>query len=85
MCQGTFQYVYIGVKELKKLLHHLEHNGLVPRVHGNKGHCAPNTTPFEVAEAAISFLKNFAEHFGIPHPAPLHGRDGRPTCISSSI
>ena len=57
---------------------HLEKHGPVPRVHGNTGRLPPNTLPFEAVRHVVVFIQNYATSFGIPHPAPLHGRDDMP-------
>ena len=79
VCVGAFLYVYgLGKRQLENLLAHLEQNGLVPRVHGNTGRKPKHALTFPVIENLVEFLHKHAVDFGIPHPAPLHGRDGTP-------
>ena len=79
VCVGAFRVVYgLGIKHFNNLLSHLEEYGPVPRVHGNKHKLPHNTLPFQDVKHAVTFIQNYATRFGIPHPAPLHGRDDMP-------
>ena len=79
ICAGAFRYIFdIGQKYLKNLKKNLAENGPVPRRHGNSGKKPHNALSFADVEACAKFLKHYGEEFGIPHPAPLHGRDAMP-------
>eukprot|EP00117_Sycon_ciliatum_P006959 scpid48468/ scgid2473/ len=80
ICAGAFRYLYsIGVKQLKNIKKHLEDNGPVQRIHGNVGKRPKHALSFSAVSNVVKFMKSYAEQFGIPHPAPLHGRAGTPT------
>ena len=75
VCKSAFLYTMdVGTKQFKNLLKHLEENGPVPREHGNRTRRPHNALTFPVVKACVQFIKNHADEFGIPHPAPLHGR-----------
>lgn len=79
VCQGAFRHVYeLGKRKFENLQKHLAQHGLVPRVHGNKGRKPKHAFTFPIVENVVKFVKHHAEVFGLPHPAPLHGRDGMP-------
>lgn len=79
ICVGAFRFIYsIGQKQMKNLLKHSEENGPVPRVHGNKGRKPKHALDFATVENVVKFIKSHATVFGIPHPAPLRGRDDTP-------
>ena len=79
ICAGALRYIYdIGQKALKNLKKHLHENGPVPRRHGNLGRRPCHSMQFSDVSRCVQFLKLYAEEFGIPHPAPLHGRDSMP-------
>ena len=79
ICAGAFRYLYsIGVKQLKNIKKHLEDNGPVQRIHGNVGKRPKHALSFSTVSNVVKFMKSYAEQFGIPHPAPLHGRAGTP-------
>ena len=79
VCVSAFRIVYdLGKKHLVNLITHLEENGAVPRVHGNTGKRPHNTLSFTDVKNVTTFIDNHAVEFGIPHPAPLHGRADMP-------
>ena len=86
ICPGGFRCLYnVGVKQFKNLKKHLEENGPVPRVHGNTGKKPKHALTYPVVCAVVTFLKNYTDIFGIPQPAPLHGRAGTaPTYLPAS-
>ena len=86
ICLSMFRHIYnIGTKHFDNLRKHLIENGLVPRVHKGTGKRAHNATSFPVVQNAVAFLRSYAERFGTPHSAPLHGRSGAPpTFLPSS-
>ena len=86
ICLTAFRQVYnIGTKRFDNLRKYLEEHGAVPRVHKTKGRKAHNAFPFATVENVVIFLKAFAERYGTPHPAPLHGRSAMPpTYLPSS-
>ena len=76
---GAFRHVYaLSSKRLKRYRSHLEKNGLVPLVHGNTGKRPHNVLEFVVVKYCVEYITRHAEVFGIPHPAPLRGRDDTP-------
>ena len=76
---GAFRILYdVGKKHMENLIAHLEREGPVPRVHGNTGGRPHNTLPYSDVKNVVVFIDNFATEFGIPHPAPLHGRTDAP-------
>ena len=79
VCVGAFRILYdVGKKHMENLIAHLEREGPVPRVHGNTGRRPHNTLPYSDVKNVVVFIDNFATEFGIPHPAPLHGRSDAP-------
>eukprot|EP00117_Sycon_ciliatum_P012444 scpid97049/ scgid13510/ len=79
VCSGAFQYIYnIGKKLWRNLKKHLQENGPVPRRHGNIGRRPANALQFPDVKRCVEFLKAYVEEFGLPHPAPTHGRAGVP-------
>ena len=86
VCAGAFRFIYdIGKKAMRNLKLHLEKNGPVPRRHGNLGRRPHNAFLFNDVERCVQFLKSYAEQYGLPHPAPLHGRaDMPPTYLPAS-
>ena len=41
VCLRMFQFIHaVGKKRLRNLMGRVKENGLSPRVHGNRGHCA---------------------------------------------
>ena len=75
VCQGAFRrFDELGNYKFEHLQRHLSQNGVVPRVHGNKRRKPKHALSFPVVENMVKFIKTHAEVFGIPHPAPLHGR-----------
>ena len=80
ICAGAFRFIYdLSDFHLKQLRKHMKENGpAVPRVHGNRGRRPHNALTFLEIEMCVSFIKGHAEEFGLPFPAPLHGRDGHP-------
>jgi len=79
VCVSAFRYIYdVGPKQLENILKHLNVNGPVPREHGNKRRTPHNALTYPVVENVVTYLKAVANRYGIPHPAPLHGRAGTP-------
>ena len=79
MCVVAFCKIYgLGEKAMKNLLKHFEKNGAVPRVHCNSVRKPHNALSFSVVEFVVKFINTHAIIFGLPHPAPLRGRDGTP-------
>eukprot|EP00117_Sycon_ciliatum_P019832 scpid38438/ scgid5141/ len=79
VCAGAFRYIFnIKKDKLWSLCKHVESNGATARRHGNAGRRPSNAFTFEEVKYAVTFIKSHGEHYGIPHPAPLHGRDGVP-------
>ena len=57
---------------------HLLENGVVPRVHGNKGGKPKHALTFPEVDNCAKFMKRHADIYGLPQPAPLRGRDDQP-------
>ena len=82
VCVTAFRHFYsLGQKEFRNLLNHLSENGAIPCVHGNKGRKLEHALSFAEVKVAVTFIQNHAERYGIPHPAPLYGRDSDPPVI----
>ena len=85
-CVGAFRFLYhFGNKALRNLKKHVVEHGAVPRVHGNRGRRPHNYLPFPAVEHCASFIKSYSEEFGLPHPAPLHGRAEMPPCTCQLV
>ena len=65
-------------QEVRNLRKHLEENGPVPQVHGNKKKRPQNALDFRQIKFAITFVQNDAERYGITHPATMRGRADDP-------
>ena len=79
VCVGAFKHIYdVGEKRLRNLRKHLDQHGVSVRTHGNAGRRPHNSLFYTDVERVVEFIHHHAEIFGIPHPAPLHGRDGLP-------
>ena len=79
VCVSAFRIIYdLGKYHMGALQKHLEENGLVPRQHGNTGRRPHNSLIFNDVKQVVHFLTRHAEIYGIPHPAPLRGRDEMP-------
>ena len=79
VCAGAFRYIFnIKKDKLWSLCKHVESDGATARRHGNAGRRPSNAFTFEEVKYAVTFIKSHGEQYGIPHPAPLHGRDGVP-------
>ena len=72
------------MREFKNVKTYLDTNSLVSTVHGNKGRRPRPALTYPVVKEVVSFLKNYADCFEIPHPAPLHGRAGVPPVYLSA-
>jgi len=75
------------VKErtLKILVKHIDKNGAVPRVHGNKGQTPAHAVLFDDVQRVAHLLTNTADEFGLPQPAaPRNRADFPPIYIPSS-
>ena len=68
----------MGTKQFENLKTHLQLHGPVPRIHGNRGRRPKHALTYPAVEKVATFLKAYAERFGISHPAPLHGRADTP-------
>ena len=79
VCTGAFRTIYVITQHLMKAIKkHLLENGPVPRTHGNTGKRPVNALAFPVLKRCSDFVVAFAAEFGLPHPAPTHGRAGMP-------
>ena len=79
ICVAAFRTLYdISEKRLKNLRKHLHEHGVTARVHGNRGRRPPNALEFADVKNCLDFIKRHADVYGIPHPAPLRGRDDVP-------
>jgi len=73
VCAVTFGFLHgIGSKKrLQSLRSHYLENGMTPRVHGNTKSLPHNALPFDVIEAAVKFLQNYAEQHAILLPGRI--------------
>eukprot|EP00117_Sycon_ciliatum_P031475 scpid39140/ scgid24612/ len=79
VCAGAFRQIYdVSQRVLKNILNHLKNCGPVPRINRNTGRRPHNALTFNVVKVCADFLKQYAEEFGLPFPAPVHGRADRP-------
>ncbi|XP_062614900.1 uncharacterized protein LOC134276644, partial [Saccostrea cucullata] len=82
ICESTWRSLFeIGRSEFKNLKMQLKENGATPRVHGLVGKKSNHGHPFAVVEAAILFLKRYADQFGLPLPAAPRARDNTPPVL----
>ena len=78
VCVKAFGRIYcLGSKGHRNLISHLKERGPSKRVHGNAGRRPAHSLQFSQVEHVVKFIKSLSEKFGIPHPAPLHGRSTR--------
>ena len=79
ICKKTFMLIYdIGKHSLQNIVSHLKAHGTIPRTHGNSGRKPKHSLKFDDIKAAIQFVVNYSEQFGIPQPAAPRGRDNDP-------
>ena len=79
ICKKTFMLIYdIGKHSLQNIVSHLKTHGTIPRIHGNVGRKPKHSLKFEDIKAAIQFVVNYSEQYGIPQPAAPRGRDNDP-------
>ncbi|XP_065901333.1 uncharacterized protein [Dysidea avara] len=88
VCSVTFGFLYgIGPKtRLQSIRSHYLECGMTPRVHGNTKCLPHNAMPFDVINAAVKFLQNYAEQHAILLPGRIPGykRDNMKLLPSSS-
>ena len=76
ICRKAFLIIYdIGERTLKNLIRHVNLNGNIPRIHGNKRRKPVHALSFADIERAVSFIVHFSEENGLPQPAAPRGRD----------
>ena len=74
ICKDFFLIVYgIGKKRLENLQKHYKKNGILPRVHGNKGRLAIRVCSLETLKPVVSFLDNYAEEHAVAFPGRVPG------------
>ena len=79
VCRKAFSVLYATSEStLKRLIKHVNQNGNVPRIHGNKGRKPRHSLVFEDVERAVKFVIAYGNDFGIPQPAAPRGGDGNP-------
>ena len=79
ICATAFRKIFdVGTKQFENLKTHLQLHGPVPRIHGNRCRRPKHALTYPAVEKVATFLKAYAKRFGIPHPAPLHGRADMP-------
>nr|XP_022302539.1 uncharacterized protein LOC111110356 [Crassostrea virginica] len=82
ICESAWRSVFeIGRSEFKSLKKQLKENGVTPRVHGLKGKKSNHGHPFCVIEAAVVFIKRYADQFGLPLPAAPRAHDDTPPVL----
>ena len=73
-CKNFFLIIYgIGKKRLENLQKHYKKNGILPRVHGNKGRLAIRVCSLETLKPVVSFLDNYAEEHAVAFPGRVPG------------
>ena len=73
-CKDFFLIIYgIGKKRLENLQKHYKKNGILPRVHGNKGRLAIRVCSLETLKPVVSFLDNYAEEHAVAFPGRVPG------------
>ncbi|KAL4226616.1 hypothetical protein ACF0H5_014599 [Mactra antiquata] len=76
ICRRAFKLIYdIGNRTLKNLIKHINENGNILRIHGNKGKRPKHSLSFEDAEQVVKYIIRYADENGIPQPAAPRGRD----------
>ena len=79
VCRSTFQYIFnIGRRALTSLITHMNVNGKVPRIHGNKGRKPHNSLKYNEIKHCVDFVLHYSNEHGLPQPAAPRGRDGEP-------
>ena len=87
VCRQSFQFVYdIGKHSLTNLITHMNLNGKVPRIHGNRGRSPRHALKYKEIKYCVDFLVNYSDQFGLPQPAAPRGRDGiAPVFLPASL
>ena len=87
VCRQSFQFIYdIGKHSLTNLITHMNLNGKVPRVHGNRGRSPHHALKYREIKYCVDFLVNYSDQFGLPQPAAPRGRDGiAPVFLPASL
>jgi hypothetical protein len=76
VCNKFYFFVHaVGRKRFKNIVQHYQRNGIMPRVNQNTGKAAKrhDLLPFEDREAAVNFIKTYAEKFAISLPGRYPG------------
>ncbi|XP_062616042.1 uncharacterized protein LOC134277748 [Saccostrea cucullata] len=82
ICECAWRSIFeIGRAEYKSLKKHFKDNGTIPRVHGLTGKKSNHGYPFYVIEAAVLFIKRYADQYGLPLPAAPRARDDTPPVL----
>ena len=89
ICRKMYFYIHdLGEKRYKNLVKHFDSSGMTDKVHGLFGKAKNRTTDIsvDILEKVTTFIKNYAEHHGIPLPGRLPNfKDFRITKLPSSI
>lgn len=66
VCEAMYLFAHaIKIKRFKRILKTFKNEGLTVKKHGNAGKSPINTTPLEVTERAVKFIRNYAEQNAI--------------------
>ena len=68
-----FNHIWNWKETLGKPPEALQENGILPRVHGNKGRLAIRVCSLETLKPVVSFLDNYAEEHAVAFPGRVPG------------
>lgn len=72
ICREMFLFLHrISRTRLYNLVKHLCANGLVPRIHGNKGKLPKHAMKFDQITRVVDFIKRYADTHAVPLPGRL--------------
>ena len=85
VCKKTFLYLLnISNTKYRNIANHYNNNGLGAQRQGNTGRLPINTTPFEVQEHVVSFIKSFARDNALPLPGRVPNHKEETTMVIPS-
>jgi len=85
VCKPAFCYINcISENTLKRLSKHMECNGPVPRVHGNKSRKPHHAHHYEEMKHCVQYLLTYADVHGLPMPAAPGGHNEEPPVLLPS-
>lgn len=66
VCRQVFLFLHnVGPRAFKTIRMSCRHDGIAPRVHGNKRRLPPNALSFEETRGVVAFIQNYAEEHAI--------------------